>query len=837
MTIANIPAQPTPFIGREEALRHILEILTSPDCQLITLVGVGGVGKTRLAIEVALAVESNYPDGIAFVPLQPVQSADFLPAAIIDALDLPLHGQEQAADKLIGYLSSREVLLILDNFEHLLDGGDLLNSILTAAPHTKILATSREVLNLRQEWVWVIEGMRIPESTDVEYFETYDSIQLFVECAQRVQPNFSLAEEYPQIVQILQLVEGIPLAIELAASWLKMMSCAAIAAEIRHNLDFLNTSLRNVPERHRSMRAVFDQSWGMLSLAEQKIFARLSVFRGGFQLEAGEQVAGASLFMLSSLVDKSLLRHDPTRRRYLIHELLRQFAQEKLAQHPEAVMATRDAHRDYFLNFLHTRTDDLLAKRQKQALTEIAPELENIRRAWKYAIQSKNVVAIGKAAYSLATFYDFCGRYIEAIDTLGKAAAILDESSQEEAEALAMILIHLAWAYIRTAQLESAREALEQVEAIYQHFQITPWPGLGTETTTGFGVLSIIAGDYQRALRQLEEARQRTEARGDQHNLMMTRNFFASAYLAVGNYEQAYHYAHLAYTTAKSIGDEWFMAYCLNELGNAASALKDYREAEQHYRESYNIRSAFNDPEGSALALTFLGQVANLQSKHEEALEHFHRSLTTYRELSDRGGLAMVLQGLGSAFRGLELYEQARKHYQEALQIALKSQIITRTLSILCDIGQLFKAINNPDRGLEIMTFTALHPSTDQQTREQVQMLLRGQTLTLILSDNLDVDNIAHEVFTELGALVIQEPATPQIAQAQAIAKGLLDPLSERELEILELLAQGMTNQEIAEALTVVLGTVKAHNHNIFSKLGVRNRVEAITRARELKLI
>ncbi|MCA9915745.1 MAG: tetratricopeptide repeat protein, partial [Anaerolineae bacterium] len=431
-------------------------------------------------------------------------------------------------------------------------------------------------------------------------------------------------------------VEGIPLAIELAASWLKMLSCTAIVAEIRRNLDFLNTNLRNVPDRHRSMRAVFDQSWQFLSPAEQEVFAKLSICRGGFQLEAGEQVAGASLFMLSSLVDKSLLRHDPAQRRYYIHELLRQFAREKLMQHPEAVTATRDVHSAYFLSFLANRRDDLLAKRQKEATFEIACELENVRRAWTHAIRSRNVKALRESAYSLGSFYDFSARYIEAINAFERAAAVLDEQNQAEAEALAIILVHLGWTYIRTAQLDPAWEAMERVEAIHQRFQITPPLGLATEPMTGFSVLSMIAGDYDRAMETLELARQRTEARGDRHNLMLTWNIFASAYLSTGDYAHAYHCAELSYDLAKTIGDEWFMAYCLNELGNAASALKDYKQAEQHYRESYLIRSDFGDPEGSAVALAFLGQVSSLQSNYEESLENFHRSLANYRELSDR---------------------------------------------------------------------------------------------------------------------------------------------------------------------------------------------------------
>jgi DNA-binding SARP family transcriptional activator len=307
----NLPPQLTSFIGREEELAEILRLLCDdPDCRLLTLIGPGGIGKTRLALRAAEQALNTFSDGVYFVPLVGVSGPEFLVSTIADALNIFFSSEGDPRGQLLSHLGEKEMLLVLDSFEHLLGGVGLLSEIVLTAPQVKLLVTSRTRLNLKEEWGFEVEGMRYPLTDEAEgqALETYSAVQLFVERAHRVRTGFELlAEDVPAVLQICQLVAGMPLGIELAVFWLRMMPCQEIAHRIEQSLDFLTTSIHNVPERHRSLRAVFEHSWLLLSEDERTVFSRLSVFRGGFHSRAAGRVAGATLPLLSALVDRSLL--------------------------------------------------------------------------------------------------------------------------------------------------------------------------------------------------------------------------------------------------------------------------------------------------------------------------------------------------------------------------------------------------------------------------------------------------------------------------------------------------------------------------------------------------
>ena len=253
----------------------------------MTLVGPGGIGKTRLAIEAARQHVALFPDGVYFVPLAPVESPHLLASVIAEALSVSLSGSENASTQLVRALRDKRLLLVLDNFEHLLEGTGLLTDLLDA-PNIKLVVTSRERLNLQEEWVEEVAGLAYPRGRLTGTPEAYAAVELFVQRAQQVQAGFSLADNTQAVVDICQRVEGMPLGLELAATWLRVMPCQEIAPQIERSLDFLTTAVRNVPERHRSVRAVLDHSWNLLSETERQVLARLSIFRGGFDLEAAD---------------------------------------------------------------------------------------------------------------------------------------------------------------------------------------------------------------------------------------------------------------------------------------------------------------------------------------------------------------------------------------------------------------------------------------------------------------------------------------------------------------------------------------------------------------------
>jgi predicted ATPase/DNA-binding XRE family transcriptional regulator len=326
---SNLPLPLADLVGREAELAILHRRFHDPHCRLINLVGPGGIGKTRLALEAAILHQEEYSDGAYFITLSSSSSPLTTYIAIADGLNLAPSDGIPLKVGLLDHLIQREILLVLDNLEQLTDGIDPVVKILQRAPHVKILATSLERLNLEGEWVVEVHGLPYPLDDQIEGQESFGSVALFLECAWRERADFSPgAEDRVWINRICRMVEGIPLGIELAAAWVKLLTCEEIGKEIACDLNFLSGSLREVPERHHSMRAVFDYTWRRLNPEERRGLCQLAAFEGCFSLQDASREARVNLQLLSALVDKSLLQN-PEKDRYELHELLRRYARSK----------------------------------------------------------------------------------------------------------------------------------------------------------------------------------------------------------------------------------------------------------------------------------------------------------------------------------------------------------------------------------------------------------------------------------------------------------------------------------------------------------------------------
>lgn len=429
---SRLPAQSTSFVGRDYEIEEFASLLTTQDCRLLTLIGPGGMGKTRLSIEIARAVMSAFPNGVYFVSLAPLDSPHLIPSTIAEALQFTFYGGvegEKPPDpvtQLVNYLEQKTALLVLDNFEHLLDGVDIVTRLLAGAPGLKIIVTSREVLNIEGEWRRPVEGLPFPENQhEAEVSPNqFSALMLFAERARLIQSDFRLEDNLEAVVTICQLVEGMPLAIELAAGWLWMMPMEEIVAEINTGIDFLVSNRRETSERHKSLRAVFESSWRLLEPEGQLALSKLSVFRGGFLRDAAATM-GIRLPVLSRLVDKSLVA-PPKNGRYGLHELLRQYAEEKLREDEALYQDARTLHSRHYLGWLARLEPDLNTGRQLQALKAIEPELDNIRAAWDWAVETQAWSDLKGAMGSVLGYGYSLSRSNEVKDLFESAISVLE---------------------------------------------------------------------------------------------------------------------------------------------------------------------------------------------------------------------------------------------------------------------------------------------------------------------------------------------------------------------------------------------------------------------------
>jgi predicted ATPase/DNA-binding CsgD family transcriptional regulator/Tfp pilus assembly protein PilF len=838
MVVHNLPHAAAPFVNRVSEIAEIAHRLNDADCRLLTLVGPGGIGKTRLAVRAAADCVDQFDNGIFFVPLQPLDSPEFIISAIADALGFQFGLSGDLKQQLFQYLREKTLLLLLDNFEHLLGGVVLLTEILDAAPGIKLIVTSREVLNLQEEWLYSVHGLPYPKTEDVEQPGAYSAIQLFVERARRVRGDLSLADEQAGVIRICQLVEGMPLALELASTWTKTLQTDEIATEIQRSIDFLSTSVRNVPERHQSMQAVFEQTWQRLSDGERRVFSALSVFSGGFRREAAEAVAGVSLRILSGLGDKSLLTHEPNGR-YQIHELLRQYAQTRLETTPDEAFRIHDLHCAYYARFLHERQQSLAgSSRQRDASLEIEADLDNVRAAWAWAVEHSKVEAVEQAQYALIMFSAIQGRFVEAKGAFEKAVRMLDNGDPRTEFLLARVLCSLGASYSYGGSLEQAESTLERSWRLYvQHIDLSA-PGLEhIDPRLILAYVYLLQGrNFDRAEQITREAIQDNLVRQDYFNLTNAGIVLTIVARIQGKHKEASQYVQQAYEYTVITGDLYQRSSILSELAAISLIFGSTADAKRHFQAAYAIQLDLKIYRGLPETLTSLGRIALLEGDYAEARRSYEQARSIAHDWGNPIGLAAALEGLGDSTRAMSHYGEARRYLREALQIS-SPHMVSRTLSIFVGIGDLFLQTEQRTRGIELLAFALQHPNSDQETKDRAQRLLsRYQVTEAVLRQiptNVEFDAVANTLLEELS--IPEAEAIPN--HPQRADETLIESLSERELAVLILIADGRPNREIADKLFLSVATVKWYLTHIYSKLGVQSRTQAVIRARQLNLL
>ncbi|MBN1283799.1 MAG: protein kinase [Anaerolineae bacterium] len=710
----NLPAQSTPFIGRRTELREIAERLDDPACRLLTLIGPGGGGKTRLAIQTAAEKLDEFPHGAYFVSLASLTCTDYLVTTVAEALRFTFEGQDEPLAELVNYLRGKRLLLIMDNFEHLLDGSALLGEILSAAPGVKAIATSRERLNIQGEWLYTVGGMRYPRDGAAGDIEEYTAVRLFVASARRVRPNFTpTGADKPHIVRICRLVDGLPLGLELAASWLQMLSCAEIADEIESGLDFLSAATRDIPERHRSLRAVFDYSWGLLSPHEQAVMRQLSVFRGGFERDAAAGVTQATLPALLRLVGKSLLHRMPSGR-YEMHGLLRQYAAEKLNAQPDEQDHTLDRHSAYYAEYTHQHDD---SRRQREFRRAIEAEIENLRAAWEWAVVRVRWEDIDRLKNAMSFLYGILSLPKEGSEVLGKAIVQLEPFAGQSPDAVrifAALLNYYFWGCFNLGRIDEAAQAIQDSLALARSVEDEGGVAWGL---VGLANVERHWGEFDAAQDYLDEALAAARAHGDKNLLANVLNHFGDFLWLVGRHEQGKQMLEESLALSQQTGNKLTMARTYNGLGVIALWMKDYEEALRLYARSQETREAVGLSSAAGSCNNNIGLVLYSMGKYEEAARVLQDSLDFYTEQGNRWGAIYPLTNLGHTRNAMGQYGEAKRYYYEALTRLVEINNIPIILEVIAGIARADAGQGSFERAAERVAFAQYHPAATQEVR------------------------------------------------------------------------------------------------------------------------
>ena len=745
----NLPGQLTPFFGREQEVAELYAHLHGEECRLITLIGEGGVGKTRVALAVAQAIldarfssfafgsahsanppnsqKPKFPDGVWFVPLAGLTTgpnlAEQIAIAIAQAMNFTFSDNSAPTSALLAYLRDKRALLILDNVEQIVDGGDFMVELLQQTSGIKLLVTARTPLNLQAEYEWPIAGLPTPPSDQERNSATadllrYSSIALFVERAQRVQHTFQLDQHnQPVVSTICRLLHGLPLGIELAAAQLRWSSCAEIQQLLTTNALAVTTVYQDLPPRHRSLAAVIEDSWRLLSAVEQQTLARLSIFQESFTAAAAVAIAETTPAILAALCDQSLL-HRVAPHRYLLHEVVRQFALAKLQQvDATAVAATAARHGQYYLALLCDQGRVLQGPTPQAAMTVLQQEIFSIEQAWRWAIAQGETALLMQSALALCEFYHCTYRLEQGKELLGAAVAMIQQQVDATPAATALksalatllcaqghLLMHqeayvacrhaaqqavaLAEAgdqpaliargrYLWGASLFSSgsdEAGREQLAAALAVARTTAPPAIVWEvvflTLSKLAMLAEQRADYPAALAYCQEALgvSRTAQATIAEN--RTQIILGSIYQRMGDFPNAKACWEGALALMKQSGIQANQADLLLNLGVLCDNQGNYATAQRYYTAALRFYRNIGDQQRQAEVLGNLGISADYVGDYTAALAYSQECYELLQQLGITGRLPIVLVNLGLHTHHLDDQRAAQRYGRQALAIS-----------------------------------------------------------------------------------------------------------------------------------------------------------------------
>jgi len=723
-----LPAPQTSFIGREQEIQELIRLIRKPDCRLITIIGQGGIGKTRLSIEAARKCARYFSDGVFFVPVETCPSIDHLILAIAKSLELTIDVVINAVgtkSQVFEFLFNRSCLLVLDSFEHLVSIAEFLVELLKFAPKVKLIVNSRESLSLKSEWIFHLEGLAYYSSGGIFFDGQPDAVKLFIARAQQSNSraiNFD-DQQKSAVYQICEFVDGMPLGIEMAAAWSDLLQPSEIVQEIQKSLDFLTTNKQDIPEKHHSLRIIFDHTWQGLSEKDKLIFSKMAVFHGEFDLQAAQNILESDLSQLSRLIDRSLLKRNPSGH-FFMHALAHQFASEKLTRQRNLFQETIDRFCHYYVELMSQQQEALLGAGMMRARDKIKPFLINFEAALLLACNKLQKIEFMKVLTASLAFFTVYGwhegvLFLQQLESTRRK--FLCESNKQNIE-IDEILLNLrlfqAFWLVNLGNIEEAQRISNECLPILHNPEMRKPLSICLHN---LGVVASFRGEVDESMRLLEEA----VLLGRETDCIFWPTYLfwlGHAYFLKGEYEQGLATLEKSYEIYKRSDTLWGVAFAVSKMGLAEDSLGQHVKALRHQQEGLQTFKQLGYQSGTAYCYSRMSISAFFLGQFEESVQFAQQGYDIFISLGHSWGICTSLCRMGFAHLGLKHTGTAKEKFVESIDMSMKVKMIPVSLYALLGLACVFIIEGKDQIGQALFSYLKSHPKTPQAFLQQADL-------------------------------------------------------------------------------------------------------------------